>query len=184
MACFPRTQLKFMVEHTSRKLVKAGKAPVTIGELLKWFGVTILITRCEFSSRDSLWSKHPPSNCRYLPAYELGSKTGMTRDRFNDLMMHMVWSEQPAERPAEMSSERYRWMLVDGYMGKGRTSIELSTTAFPTGSVWMNPCLGGMAWVVIGSTKAFRTIFLLTESPRMVVRFKTAVTDTVALCSG
>ena len=44
MARFPKDQLRAMVEHTSDNLAMAGKPPSTTGEILKWIGVTILIT--------------------------------------------------------------------------------------------------------------------------------------------
>ena len=114
MAVFPKKQLALMVEETSRRLTAAGKPKLTKGELLKWFGILILITRFEFGERDHLW--RTTSFCKYIPAPNFGEKTGMTRDRFNDLFRYMVWSKQPTERPAEMSSETYRWMLVQDFI--------------------------------------------------------------------
>ena len=48
MAVFPKKQLSMMVEETSAKLQKEGKPRLTKGELLKWIGVLVLITRFEF----------------------------------------------------------------------------------------------------------------------------------------
>jgi Transposase IS4 len=116
MACFPKEQLKFMVEETSEKLQDHGYATTTVGELLKWFGVTILITRFEFGDRASLWST--VGDCKYMSAANLGGRTGMSRNRYDTLLQHIVWSYQPFERPEGMSSEAYRWMLVGGFVDR------------------------------------------------------------------
>ena len=114
MAVFPKKQLSLMVEETSRKLTAVGKPRLTTGELLKWFGVLILITRFEFGERDHLW--RTKSSCKYIPTPNFGERTGMTRDRFNDLFRYMVWSKQPSQRPEGMSSEAYRWMLLQDFV--------------------------------------------------------------------
>jgi hypothetical protein len=45
-----------MVEETNKNLVREGKAKTTKGELLKWFGTSILllITRFEFGDHAAL----------------------------------------------------------------------------------------------------------------------------------
>jgi len=115
MSCFPKDQLFWMVRRLNLNLSIAGKKVTTTGELLKWFGVLVLITRFEYGERASLWS--PESSCRYLPPPLLG-QTGMTRPRFDELTQHMEWSEQPEERPPGLSSETYRWMLVDDFVSR------------------------------------------------------------------
>jgi Transposase IS4 len=40
----------------------------------------------------------------------------MTRDHFDHLWCCIRFSKQPAESPAGMSSEAYRWMLVDDFV--------------------------------------------------------------------
>ena len=114
MASFPKEQLKFMVEHTSASLTSCGKAPTTTGEILKWFGVTMLMTRFEFGCRASLWSEE--SGSKYVPAANLGTRTGMSREQYDTIQQHMAWSFQPRQRPEGMSSETHRWMLVDGFV--------------------------------------------------------------------
>lgn len=37
----------------------------------------------------------------------------MSRDRFNAVMSHLMWSEQPETRPEGMSSEAHRRLLVE-----------------------------------------------------------------------
>ena len=114
MAVFPKKQLTLMLQLTNASL-RASQLPITnTGEILKWFGVNILITRYEFGDRSSLWSPKPSSN--YVPAPNFGAKTGMARERYCQLMRHVAWSSQPEERPDGLSSETYRWMLVDDFV--------------------------------------------------------------------
>ena len=113
MAAFPKTQLKFMVEETNKVLRQNCKPVTSMGEVLKWLGVTLLITRWEFGDRASLWAE--TTNRKYLPAPNFG-KTGMSRHRYDDLLRYMVWSLQPEERPAHMSHQTYRWMLVQNFV--------------------------------------------------------------------
>jgi Transposase IS4 len=40
----------------------------------------------------------------------------MTQDRFHAIFRHMVWSYQPSMRPEGMSSEAYRWLLVEDFV--------------------------------------------------------------------
>ena len=103
-----------MAERTSKRLTLFGNTPTTMGEILKWFGVLILITRFEFGSRASLWST--TSQTRFVPPPCLGETTGMSRNRFDELWRHCILSEQPAERPLDMSHEAWRWMLVDDFV--------------------------------------------------------------------
>ena len=48
----------------------------------------------------------------YPPA--LG-KTGMSRNRSDDLFICLTCSEQPKFQPEKMSQEKYRWLLIDGF---------------------------------------------------------------------
>jgi Transposase IS4 len=106
--------LSLMVEETNKNLVREGKAKTTKGELLKWFGILLLITRFEFGDRAALWATS--SRCKYIPTPNFGDKTGMTRDRFHVLFKWIVWSVQPPQRPEGMSSEAYRWMLIEDFI--------------------------------------------------------------------
>jgi hypothetical protein len=54
MACFPKSQLSLMVEETNKGLQRHGRPKMTKGELLKWMGVLLLITRYEFGDRKEL----------------------------------------------------------------------------------------------------------------------------------
>ena len=114
-ACFPKTQLNWMVERLNLILPQHNKALTTLGEMLKWFGILILITRFEFGYRADLWSQVP--RCKYIPAPDFG-KTGMSRQRWDDLWRHMEWSYQPITRPDDMSSEHYRWCLIQDFIDR------------------------------------------------------------------
>ena len=114
MASFPKEQLKFMLEQTTASLQMAGKSPTSIGEILKWFGVTLLMTRFEFGGRHTLWSENNGS--KYVPSANIGTRTGMSRECYDQLQQHISWSFQLSQRPEGMSSESHRWMLVDGFV--------------------------------------------------------------------
>jgi hypothetical protein len=115
MMAFPPAQLSTMLRLTNLALIAGSRKITTKGELLKYFGVMILCTRYEFTSRASLWSTTAPS--KYVSAAGLG-KTGMARTRFDDLWRYLLWSEQPPIRPEGMSHEKHRWMLVDGFVNR------------------------------------------------------------------
>lgn len=105
--------LPSIVALTNAELVKISQAVTTSQEVLKFFGVLILITRFEFTTRASLWSSVATS--KYLPAPAL-NKTQMSRNRFDHLLRCIRFSEQPSVRPEGMSSERWRWKLVDDFV--------------------------------------------------------------------
>lgn len=110
---FPPAHLIDMARMTNRGLEESCREKTTCGELLKFFGILILASKFEFQRKRSLWSTTAPS--KYIPAPSFG-KTGMSRDRFDDLWKCLRWSYQPSERPHEMTSEQYRWMLVDDFV--------------------------------------------------------------------
>ena len=126
LAVFPKSQLRQMQERTSIALTSASpKAlqPTTIGEILKFFGVLLTITRYEFGLRSSLWTTK--GFTRLVPPPNLGEKTGMSRERFDALWRHMVWSEQPKQRPEGMSHEEWRWALVQDFVDNFNEHREL-----------------------------------------------------------
>ena len=110
---FPPEQLQLILQLTNNKLAIARKNYTTAGEIVKFFGVMLLVTRFEFGSRASLWSN--TSTNKYIPAPSFGL-TGMPRKRFNDLWMCIRFSDQPCNRPSEVTSEQYRWRLVDDFV--------------------------------------------------------------------
>ena len=110
---FPPEQLQLILQLTNHKLGMARKTYTSAGEIVKFFGVMLLATRFEFGSRASLWSNVTTN--KYIPAPSFG-QTGMPWKRFDDLWMCIRFSEQPPNRPSEMTSEQYRWRLVDDFV--------------------------------------------------------------------
>jgi Transposase IS4 len=76
LVSFSPSQLKEMRRLTNIQMRKQRYNEVTCGELLKFFGVLVLMTRLEFGSRASLWST--TSEFKFQPAHSLG-KTGISR---------------------------------------------------------------------------------------------------------
>lgn len=113
MATFPKTQLNWVVERLCVLLLAADKDPTTLGELLRQFDVLILITRFKCGSRAEVWSETP--RCKRIPVPAFG-KTGMSRDRFEDLWRCMEWSYQPYPCPDDTSSEHWRWHLIQDFV--------------------------------------------------------------------
>jgi Transposase IS4 len=87
---FPPNQLDVMCRETNIILDFYHKPKTTKCELLKFFGIIILATRYEFQSRRNLWSEKPTS--KYLSSPAFGSKTGMSRKRFDVLWSGVRWS--------------------------------------------------------------------------------------------
>ena len=112
---FPPTHLQDMARLTNTVLAAQSSERTSCGELLKFFGILILASKFEFKSIRSLWSTTAPS--KYIPAPAFG-RTGMARRRFDDLWKCIRWSNQPSERPDGMTSEQYRWRLVDDFVDK------------------------------------------------------------------
>ena len=91
MACFPNEQFKLMVELTSIALWKRNNKPLSYGELLKWFGIPILITNCEYCN--SIVGQSPEiSN---MPAQKLEifqpSKNTSLRQPSGHQVIHSTW---------------------------------------------------------------------------------------------
>jgi hypothetical protein len=88
---------------------------MTRQELLRWIGVCVLIAGINFCGRRQyLWESGGTAS-KYLPSYDLRA-TGMSRNRFDDIWYAIRWSRQPPEQPHGMSSEQYRWMLVNDFV--------------------------------------------------------------------
>ena len=110
---FPPEQLRLILQLTNNELAMARKNYTTAVEIVKFFGVMLLVTRFEFGSRTSLWSNVTTN--KYIPAPSFGL-TGMPRKWFDDLWMCIRFSEQPPNCPSDMTSEQYRWRLVDDFV--------------------------------------------------------------------
>jgi Transposase IS4 len=84
-----------------------------MAELLRFFGVCILITRTQFGRRRELWGR--ASGSKYIAPANLQT-TGMSRSRFEELWSVLSFSHQEPERPHGMSAADYRWTLVDDFV--------------------------------------------------------------------
>jgi len=115
MAMFPKTQLLWKVDRLNAQLATHDKGATAARELLKWFGVLMLVTRFEFGNRADLWSE--TSRCKCIPGPSFG-KTGRSRQRWGDLWRFMEWSHQPFPRPQTMSSEHWRWSFIQDFVNR------------------------------------------------------------------
>ena len=106
--------LRHIVTLTNAQLAKRNLDKMDLAKFLKWFGVVLLISRCEFSFQRELWSTW--NHSRFLPPVELGRATGMLQQRYDDIWMYLCLSFQPENRPDNVPSEEYRWMLVDNFI--------------------------------------------------------------------
>ncbi|KAI2490544.1 Transposase IS4 [Fragilaria crotonensis] len=110
---FPPKQLLDMVHWTNCELGKLELKQTSSSELLKLFGIIILTTKFEFTSRTSLWQT--TAWTKYQPAPQFGL-TGMSKHRFEDLFRTIRWSYQPDVPDVGTSSEQHRWRLVDDFV--------------------------------------------------------------------
>ena len=111
----PPEQLDLVMGLTNDRLAAKKKKELTRQELLRWIGVCMLIASINFrGDRRKLWEGGGAAS-KYLPSYDLRA-TGMSRNRFDDIWYAVRWSRQPPEQPDGMSSERYRWMLVEDFV--------------------------------------------------------------------
>ena len=111
---FPPDALRHIITLTNAQLSKRNLDEMDVAEFLRWFGVVLLISRCEFSTRRELWAAR--SHSKFLPSVELGRSTGMSRQRYDDIWTCLRLSFQPETRPDNVPSEEYRWMLVDDFI--------------------------------------------------------------------
>ena len=147
---FPPEQLQLILQLTNNELAMARKNSTTAGEIVKFFGELLLVTRFEFGSWASLWSN--TSTNKYIPAPSFGL-TGMPRKQFDDLWMCIRFSDQPHNHPSEMTSEQYHWRLVDDFV-KNINEHQVQNFSHQMRFVSMSPCPGGMGKAAIGSTMA------------------------------
>jgi Transposase IS4 len=81
-AMFLYAHLGGIVLLTNVNLLQQKRALISVGELLKFFGVLVLMTRFEFGKRHDLWKTSPISKYILAPAF---GNTGMPRNRFDDI---------------------------------------------------------------------------------------------------
>ena len=163
---FPPQQLQLILQLTNNELAMTRKNYTMAGEIVKFFGVMLLVTRFEFGSRASLGSSMTTN--KYIPAPSF-SLTGMPQKRFDDLWMCIRFSEQPPNRPSDMTSEQYRWRLVDDFV-KNFSEHRAQDFSHLMKFASTSPCPSGMGKAAIGSTMACQCMLQLTGNRKMAVR--------------
>lgn len=138
MNTMPPPTLRRMLVKTNDLLIARESNPMTMAELLRFIGVCLLITRFEFGKRRELWALS--TGCLYIPSPGL-QQTGMSRDRFEEILAHVVFSCQDPVRPTDMSSQDYRWQLVDDFVNdfnRHRLARFKPSHKVCSESVWIN----------------------------------------------
>ena len=115
MQTYPTQHIKLVTDLTNIEIKRNNPKtkPVTQQEILKFYGILILMPRLPDLPRRDMWNATP--KMQYSCAANLG-KTGMSRNRFELIFKHSRFSNQCAIRPYHMSDETYRWMVVDDFV--------------------------------------------------------------------
>ena len=106
---FPLNQLKEMVRLTNRELRGKEENSMTIGEMVKFMGICILVTRFQFFFGRYLWSQTAPS--KYVPEFKLSQFNGMTWNRFDMIWICLRRSHHPKQKEERMNHAKYRWVV-------------------------------------------------------------------------
>ena len=136
------------------------------GEIVKFFGMILFVTQFEFGSQASLGSN--TSTNKYIPAPSFGL-TEMPRKGSDDLWMCIRFSDQPHNRPSEMTSEQYHWRLVDDFV-KNFNEHRVQNFPHRMRFALTSPCPSGMGKAAIGSTMACQCMLRSTGKQKMAVR--------------
>lgn len=103
---FPPSHLQKIAEATSARLVRKAHKPTTVAEILRFFGVLVLMTRTEFSDRRSLWGGKG-HNSR---VQQVDLSPDISRHRFEEIAAHISYSG--IVNPAAED----RWSEVEGFV--------------------------------------------------------------------
>jgi Transposase IS4 len=86
LAMFPYAHLGENARLTNIHSQRQKLALISVGELLKFFGVLVFMARFEFGKRHDLWKTSPSSTYIAAPAF---GKTGMSRKQIRpDIHVH------------------------------------------------------------------------------------------------
>ena len=141
MAALPHGHLLNMVKWTSEGLQEKGKRGVSTGELLKFIGILVLGTRYQFGKRRELWAVQAKNRLLSAPCF--GTKTGMPRNRFEDIWSSLVFSKQ-GERAANELSEVHRWRLIDDFVEA--LNHHRATNFVPSDLICVNEIMSRWYW--------------------------------------
>jgi Transposase IS4 len=103
IAAFPPNALKCILILTNKSLQKNERKEIELGEVLQFFGVVLLITRFDFGQRCELWNS--VLSFKYIPSPQFGIHTGMCHNRFEEIWMNLVFSEQPEAKKTYVSMD-------------------------------------------------------------------------------
>lgn len=98
-----------MVVLTNKKLRTNFHRPTTSGEIIKFFGTLVLMTRCKFSNRRDLWSTCTLS--RVLGQPKFGSI--MSRERFEIIRKFLQFSQDKTDH---CYTEKTQWSLCEEFV--------------------------------------------------------------------
>ena len=140
---FPTIQMRHTINLTNEALTKRKKKTTTEGEMLRFFGILILMTRIRCRDRRDLWKSG--SEYKYQPSYGFGA-TGLTRMRWEDIWQSLCFSKQPVERPANMTHADHRWMLVDDFVT--HFNSHRATNYFPSEKICVDESM--VRWYGLG----------------------------------
>lgn len=108
---FPNGHLHHIVHLTNALLTTASLRTTTASEILKLFGVLILMSLVKFSNRRDLWAT-TPSN-KYIPLQNFS--LFITFKRFEAIRRHVRFSFQPStEKDSESPSSG--WKHIDDFV--------------------------------------------------------------------
>ena len=99
---FPLRQLSYMVDWTSNVLQEHGRRSTSQGELLRFFGVLIVMTRFKFRSRKELW-RNEISN-KYIPTPCFGRI--MPYSKFDDLRRFLFFGSRKSQDSNSASPQK------------------------------------------------------------------------------
>jgi Transposase IS4 len=102
LASMPTATIKRILMETNKKLTNQQSELLDIAELLRFFGICILVTQFEFESPQDLWLVNTGSKFISPANFVL---TGMLCNQFKE-----IWSLMT------LSAQDYHWMLVDDFV--------------------------------------------------------------------
>jgi Transposase IS4 len=109
---YPQDQISAMIQLNNAQLHR--KKEMSKGELIRFFGTMVLVTRFQLNGRHELWCNQPRTHLVGAPKF--GEKTGFSHHCLDDLWRHLRY--QPREKPEGLSWEKYRWRLVDDHVAR------------------------------------------------------------------
>jgi hypothetical protein len=99
----PPTFVKLLVANTNRNLQQAAATLTTVEEMWKWLGIVLYFPVVPLPSISDYWATGDYAGVNY-PA--LGSKTGMSRDRWKQIRQHLAFWPVPPEGTSD------RWYKI------------------------------------------------------------------------